>query len=91
IIMVEELLGKRSPEEMEEANTKRGTAERIKRAFYVIFIVAGVSTASMLPLLLSGMVEVTGFALSTILGVFIGVFITRPAFGVVAGELFKHG
>ncbi len=91
IIMVEELLGKRSPEEMEEANTKRGTSERIKRAFYVIFIVAGVSTASMLPLLLSGMVEATGFAMSTILGVFIGVFITRPAFGIVAGELFKHG
>jgi preprotein translocase subunit SecD len=91
IIVVEELLGKRSPEEMEEAASKRGTAERIKRAFYVIFIVAGVATASMLPLLLSGMVEATGFAMSTILGVFIGVFITRPAFGVVAGELFKHG
>jgi len=91
IIMVEELLGKRSPEEMEERGSKRGTSERIKRAFYVIFIVAGVATASMLPLLLSGIVEVTGFALSTILGVFIGVFVTRPAFGVVAGELFKQG
>ncbi len=91
IIMVEELLGKRSPEELEESGSKRGTAERIKRAFYVIFIVAGVATASMLPLLLSGIVEVTGFAMSTILGVFIGVFITRPAFGVVATELFKHG
>lgn len=94
IIITEELLKKRAREagvEVSEASEERSVKERIARAFYIIFVVAGVAAASMMPLLLSGIVEVMGFALATILGVLIGVFITRPAFGVIAGELFKHG
>ncbi len=94
IIITEELLKKRKrtegAEEGAEAELERGTKERIARAFYIIFITAGVAVASMLPLLLSGIVEVMGFALASILGVLIGVLFTRPAFGVIAGELFKH-
>ncbi|NYZ78302.1 hypothetical protein H0N96_02770 [Candidatus Micrarchaeota archaeon] len=90
IIITEELLKKRKREEGAETEPERGNKERIARAFYIIFITAGVSIASMLPLLLSGIVEVMGFALAAILGVIIGVLFTRPAFGVIASELFKH-
>ncbi len=90
IIITEELLKKRKRVEGAETEPERGNKERIARAFYIIFITAGVAIASMLPLLLSGIVEVMGFALASILGVLIGVLFTRPAFGVIAGELFKH-
>lgn len=85
IIITDELLGRRKKEEDgEEASEK----EKLKRAFYIVFTTAGVAIASMLPLLLSGIVEVMGFALSTILGVIIGVLITRPAYGALVESVF---
>jgi preprotein translocase subunit SecD len=85
IIITDELLGRKKKEEDgEEASEK----EKLKRAFYIVFTTAGVAIASMLPLLLSGIVEVMGFALSTILGVLIGVAITRPAYGALVESVF---
>ncbi|MFH1200455.1 MAG: hypothetical protein V1708_05285, partial [Candidatus Micrarchaeota archaeon] len=77
IIITDELLRRGKTEE--DVLEARGIKDRIKNAFFIIFTVAGVAIAAMLPLLLSGIVEIMGFALSTIVGILIGVGITRPA------------
>ncbi|MEK6953775.1 MAG: hypothetical protein AABX01_02125 [Candidatus Micrarchaeota archaeon] len=84
IIITDEIL-KRGKAQTEES--ARNVKERIKKAFYIIFAVAGAILAAMLPLFLTGIVEVRGFALSTIVGVIIGISITRPAFGDIIEEL----
>ncbi|MFH1750436.1 MAG: hypothetical protein ABH863_02035 [Candidatus Micrarchaeota archaeon] len=84
IIITDEIL-KRSKSDQEQS--VRNIRERIAKAFYIIFAVAGAILAVMLPLFLSGIVEVMGFALSTIVGVIIGVGITRPAFGDIVEEV----
>jgi preprotein translocase subunit SecD len=87
IIITDEIL-KRGKAGDEEAQMQyRNAKERIAKAFYIIFAVAGAIIAAMLPLFLSGIVEVMGFALSTIVGVIVGIGITRPAFGVIVQEL----
>ncbi len=48
-----------------------------------------VAVVAMLPLLLmSGLVEIIGFATATILGSLLGLFISRPAYGAIAERLF---
>ncbi|VVB68552.1 Protein-export membrane protein SecD [Candidatus Norongarragalina meridionalis] len=91
-LIITDELARRKPGEAsssEGAHT-RDTKDRIAKAFTIIFTVAGVSIASMLPLLLSGIVEITGFALSSIFGMLIGVFITRPAYGVIVERLYGY-
>ncbi len=84
IIITDEILrGGKKEDEVAYRNVK----ERIAKAFYIIFAVAGAIIAAMLPLFLSGIVEVMGFALSTIVGVLIGIGITRPAFGVIVEQI----
>ncbi len=80
IVITDELLKKRG----EEVSAKR----KLKDAFFIVFTIAGVALASMLPLLMSGIVEVMGFAMATILGVLLGVLITRPAYGAIVEETF---
>jgi len=52
----------------------------IRRAFFIIFAAAGTTIAAMLPLFVMSIGMLKGFAITTIIGVLIGVFITRPAF-----------
>ncbi|MFH1106528.1 MAG: hypothetical protein V1787_01385 [Candidatus Micrarchaeota archaeon] len=87
IIITDELL--RKGRTSDEVLAARGIKERIGKAFFIIFTVAGVAIAAMLPLLLSGIVEIMGFALSTIVGILVGVGITRPAFGVIVEHISK--
>lgn len=54
--------------------------ERIQRAFFIILGSFSTVFVAMLPLFWAGAGMMKGFALTTILGVCIGVFITRPAF-----------
>lgn len=61
--------------------------QRIKRAFFIVFGAAGTIVAAMMPLLFIGIGVMRGFAITTMLGVLIGVFITRPAFGHVAEKI----
>ena len=61
--------------------------QRVKRAFFIVFGAAGTIIAAMLPLLFVGIGVMRGFAITTTLGVLIGVFITRPAFGRVAEKI----
>ena len=64
--------------------------EKIKRAFFVIMVAWATGLASMLPLFWAGAGLLTGFALTTILGISIGVFITRPAFAAIVEALEEN-
>ncbi|MBN2251217.1 MAG: hypothetical protein JW724_03990 [Candidatus Altiarchaeota archaeon] len=65
-------------------------SERIRRAFFVIFTSAATIIAIMLPLMTFVAGTLKGFALVTILGVLIGIFITRPAYARIIEELIKR-
>ncbi len=67
-----------------------GLEERLEGAFEIIVTTVMVAVVAMLPLLLfSGLVEIIGFATSTILGYLLGLFISRPAYGAIVETLFK--
>ena len=64
--------------------------DRIKKAFFIIFVAYATTVAAMLPLFKAGAGLLTGFALATIAGVTIGVFITRPAFASIIRVLLEE-
>ncbi len=68
---------------------KYGWKERIKRAFFIIMVAYFTGVASMIPLLFAGAGLLKGFAITTILGISVGVFITRPAFAALIEILLK--
>lgn len=64
-----------------------GVKFRIKNAFFIIFAAAGTLIAAMLPLFYIGISRgytgigiLAGFAFTTVIGVLIGIFITRPVY-----------
>lgn len=65
-------------------------AERIRRAFFIIMGAYFTTVAAMLPLIKAGAGLLRGFAITTIVGVTIGVLITRPAFAAMAEYLLKE-
>ncbi len=60
---------------------------RLSRAFLIILGAAATTTVAMLPLLVMGFGSLTGFALIIILGVILGTFIARPAYGRIIGHI----
>ena len=64
--------------------------ERIKRAFFIIMGSFSTIFVAMLPLFWAGAGMMKGFALTTILGACIGVFITRPAFADFINQISKE-
>jgi preprotein translocase subunit SecD len=64
--------------------------QRIKRAFAIILGAYFTVVASLIPLFWAGAGLLTGFALTTIIGISIGVFITRPAFADMVKLLDKE-
>ncbi len=64
--------------------------ERIKRAFFIIFSAYCTVVVAMLPLLFAGAGLLKGFALTTIIGASIGVFITRPAYAFIIQLLYEE-
>jgi preprotein translocase subunit SecD len=68
----------------------RKTSEKIELAFGIIKTNATVAIFSMVPLLLfSGLVEVIGFAMSTILGSLLGYMLTRPAYAAIVEKVVE--
>jgi preprotein translocase subunit SecD len=65
-------------------------AKKLKRAFFIIFVAYATTVAAMLPLWNAGAGLIRGFAVTTIAGVTIGVFLTRPAFAALVEELYKN-
>ncbi len=63
--------------------------ERLKRAFFIIFAAFFTMVAAMVPLLFAGAGLLKGFAITSIIGVSIGVFITRPAYAAVVERLLS--
>jgi len=57
--------------------------KRLTRALAIILVAAGTVVFAMLPLALMDLSTLKGFAFITILGVLIGVAITRPAYGKI--------
>lgn len=59
---------------------------RTKRAFTIVVATGATMVATMTPLIFFGfgLGKLVGFAVTTILGVFVGVVITRPAFSEIA-------
>jgi len=66
-----------------EINTGRVFASRFRKAFWVIGAAAATTIIAMSPLAVLSLGDLQGFAIVTIVGVLIGVLITRPAYGNV--------
>lgn len=72
-------------ESVSKENT--GLKERIKRALFIIFGAFFTIVAAMLPLFWAGTGLLRGFALTTIIGVCVGILITRPAFADIMRKI----
>ncbi len=57
--------------------------DKIKRAFFIIFGSASTTIAAMVPLVLIGVGLVRGFAITTMVGVLVGILVTRPAYAKI--------
>ena len=63
--------------------------QRIKRALYIILGTYVTTLFALLPLLWAGAGLLKGFAITTIIGISAGVFITRPAFSEMVKKILK--
>ncbi|MES3516477.1 MAG: preprotein translocase subunit SecD [Natronomonas sp.] len=64
-----------------EVRTSRVFESRFKKAFWVIGAAAATTIIAMSPLAVLSLGDLRGFAIVTIVGVLIGVLVTRPAYG----------
>jgi preprotein translocase subunit SecD len=62
---------------------------KINRAFFIIFGAAATSIAAMFPLMTIGIGFLRGFAITTIVGVLVGILITRPAYARIIEAMNK--
>ncbi len=62
---------------------------RYKTAMNMIYNSAAIVITAMIPLIVLGLGTLRGFAITTILGVLIGIFITRPAYTAILERLEK--
>ena len=69
------------------SNKHLNMKERIKRALFIIFGAFFTIIAAMLPLFWAGAGMLKGFALTTIIGVTVGILITRPAFANIIRKM----
>ncbi|MFA6226809.1 MAG: preprotein translocase subunit SecD [Methanoregula sp.] len=63
--------------------------KRLGRALMIIMIAAATVVIAMVPLILMPLTTLQGFALITILGVLVGVIITRPAYGKIIMQILS--
>lgn len=64
-----------------EVRRMGGLLQRVSRAFSIIFVSAATTVIAMTPLAYMQLGVLRGFAIITIAGIFIGILITRPAYG----------
>ncbi|MBB6647014.1 preprotein translocase subunit SecD [Halobellus ruber] len=74
-----------------EINSRRVFQSRFRKAFWVIGAAAATTVLAMSPLAILSLGDLQGFAIFTILGVLIGVLITRPAYGDILRSLTTIG
>ncbi|WP_418285934.1 preprotein translocase subunit SecD [Halorubrum sp. DTA46] len=70
-----------------DVNSRKVFDSRFRRAFWVIGAAAATTIIAMSPLMVLSLGDLSGFAIFTILGVLIGVLITRPAYGDILRRL----
>jgi preprotein translocase subunit SecD len=73
-----------------EVNSRRVFQSRFRKAFWVIGAAAATTIIAMSPLAVLGLGDLQGFAIFTILGVLVGVLLTRPAYGDILRELLTE-
>ncbi len=61
--------------------------EKLNYAFQIITTNVVVAIVAMVPLLFSGMVEIIGFAIATMLGSLLGILISRPAYAAIVEDI----
>ena len=64
--------------------------KRLSRALGIIMVAAGTVIIAMLPLALMDLSTLKGFAIITIMGVLVGVIVTRPAYGKIIMEILSE-
>lgn len=64
--------------------------EKFKRAFSIIMVAYALTVVAMIPLLFAGAGLLKGFAITSILGVSVGVFITRPAYAAIVERILRE-
>ncbi|MBN1645912.1 protein translocase subunit SecD, partial [Candidatus Woesearchaeota archaeon] len=72
-----------------EAGITMSWKDKLKRAFFIIMAAYFTTVVAMIPLWFAGAGLLKGFAITTVIGASIGVFITRPAFAAMA-EMFLN-
>ncbi|WP_311170677.1 preprotein translocase subunit SecD [Halobellus ordinarius] len=70
-----------------EINSRRVFRSRFRKAFWVIGAAAATTIIAMSPLAILSLGDLQGFAIFTILGVLVGVLVTRPAYGDILRSL----
>ncbi|MFB6089417.1 MAG: preprotein translocase subunit SecD [Halobellus sp.] len=70
-----------------EINSRRVFQSRFRKAFWVIGAAAATTILAMSPLAILSLGDLQGFAIFTILGVLVGVLVTRPAYGDILRSL----
>ncbi len=73
----------------EEEKKRESIKKRIKKAFFVVITSFTASFVSMIPLAFAGAGILKGFAITTMIGITIGVTITRPAFSRIMELILK--
>ncbi|MFA5415317.1 MAG: preprotein translocase subunit SecD, partial [Methanoregula sp.] len=63
--------------------------KRLSRALGIIMVAAATVIIAMLPLALMDLSTLKGFAIITIMGVLVGVIVTRPAYGKIIMEILS--
>lgn len=66
-----------------DKNKNKSSKNKIKGALYIIMISYFTTVAAMLPLQFAGLKMLQGFAFMILIGVTVGVFITRPAYAAI--------
>ncbi len=72
-----------------KAPTTKKILQKLSSAFKIIVSSAATVVVAMVPLWYMGFGALKGFAITTILGVFIGILITRPAYGRIISDILN--
>jgi preprotein translocase subunit SecD len=70
-----------------EVSSQRVFQSRFRKAFWVIGAAAATTVVALSPLAVLSLGQLRGFAIFTILGVMVGVLVTRPAYGDILRSL----
>lgn len=85
IVIIDELLSGGSLEHQQTS-----WRQKIKNAFFIVFSSYATVVVAMLPLYYAGAGMLKGFAITTIMGLSFGVFVTRPAFAAIVETFLKE-